>query len=152
MLYLSTLQLSGINSKGNFRRYVTFQFRDGFKLPKREITLHGFSDASESAYAWVIYAIQRNDNGVVQVTILAAKSKVAPLKPVSIPRLELNGALLLSRLFSVLINTLKDHVINLHAWTDSQVVLSWLSSPPRSWKPFLANRTTEILDFIPWNI
>ncbi|GBM73904.1 hypothetical protein AVEN_61522-1 [Araneus ventricosus] len=34
---------------------------------------------------------------------------------------------------------------------DSQVVLSWLSSPPRSWKPFIANRTSEILDLIAWN-
>ncbi|GBN00839.1 hypothetical protein AVEN_51827-1 [Araneus ventricosus] len=34
---------------------------------------------------------------------------------------------------------------------DSQVVLSWLSSPPRSWKPFIANKTSEILDLIPWN-
>ncbi|GFX49596.1 DUF5641 domain-containing protein [Trichonephila clavipes] len=35
------------------------------------------------------------------------------------------------------------------AWTDSLVVLSWLSSPPRNWKPFVANRTSEILDIIP---
>ncbi|KAF8782359.1 hypothetical protein HNY73_012655 [Argiope bruennichi] len=118
---------------------------------EKEITLHGFSDASESAYACVIYAVQRTDNGVTKVTILAAKSKVAPLKPVSIPRLELNGALLLARLLSVLIKTFNDHVINIYAWTDSQVVLSWLSSPPRNWKPFVANRTSEILDLIPQN-
>ncbi|GFT61493.1 uncharacterized protein NPIL_689901 [Nephila pilipes] len=106
---------------------------------------------SESAYACVIYSVQRNDNSVTEVTILAAKSKVAPLKPVSIPQLELNGALLLARLFSVLINTLKDHVIKFYAWTDFQVVLSWLFSPPRNWKPFIANRTSKILNRIPQN-
>ncbi|GFT22986.1 uncharacterized protein NPIL_287631 [Nephila pilipes] len=83
MLYRSILELSGINSKDNF-------------------------NVSESAYACVIYVVQRNDNRVTKVTILAAKNKVGPLKPVSIPRLELNGALLLAGLFSVLINTLKD--------------------------------------------
>ncbi|GFT31323.1 DUF1758 domain-containing protein [Nephila pilipes] len=41
----------------------------------------------ESTYACVIYDVQRNDNGITKVTILAAKSKVTPLKPVSIPRL-----------------------------------------------------------------
>ncbi|XP_055938208.1 uncharacterized protein LOC129968376 [Argiope bruennichi] len=99
----------------------------------------------------VVIRLQRTDNGVTKVTILAAKSKVAPLKPVSIPRLELNGALLLARLLSVLINTFHDYDINIYAWTDSQVVLSWLSSPPRNWKPFVANRTSEILDLIPQN-
>ncbi|KAF8784313.1 hypothetical protein HNY73_010009 [Argiope bruennichi] len=67
-------------------------------ITEKEIILHGFSDASQSAYACVIYAVQRSDNGVTKVTILAAESKVAPLNPVSIPRLELNGALLLARL------------------------------------------------------
>ncbi|GBO06911.1 hypothetical protein AVEN_116725-1 [Araneus ventricosus] len=42
MLYLSTLQLSGINSKGNFSKYVTFQFRDGFNLPKRKLLSMAF--------------------------------------------------------------------------------------------------------------
>ncbi|GFT62973.1 uncharacterized protein NPIL_684911 [Nephila pilipes] len=121
------------------------------QLTEKEITLRGFSDASEFTYACVIYAVQRNDNDVTKLTILAAKSKVAPLKPISIPRLELNGVLLLTRLFSVLINTLKNHVINFYACTDSQVVLSWLFSPPRNWKPFLSNRTSEILDRIPQN-
>ncbi|GFU17360.1 uncharacterized protein NPIL_420711 [Nephila pilipes] len=115
-----------------------------FQFTEKEITLHGFSDASESAYACVIYAVQRNDNGVTKVAILAAKSKVAS-------RLELNGALLLTRLFSVFISTLKDHVIKFYTWTDSQVVLSWLSSPPRNWKPLIANKTSEILDCIPQN-
>ncbi|GFT04595.1 uncharacterized protein TNCV_333711 [Trichonephila clavipes] len=61
----------------------------------------------------------------------------------------MNGALLLARFFENLCNCLKDHVINIYAWIDSQVLLSWLSSPPRNWKPFVANRTPENLDIIP---
>ncbi|GFT03179.1 uncharacterized protein NPIL_305571 [Nephila pilipes] len=122
-----------------------------FQFIEKEITLHDFSDASESAYACAIYVVQRNDNGINKVTILAAKSKVVSLKAVSIPRLKLNGAFLFARLFSALINTLKDHVINFYACTDSQVVFSWLCSPSRNWKSFIANRTTEILDRIPQN-
>ncbi|KAF8777969.1 hypothetical protein HNY73_014746 [Argiope bruennichi] len=118
---------------------------------EKEITLHGFSDASESAYACVIYAVQRNDNGVTKVTILAAKSKVAPLKPVSIPRLELNGALLLTRLLSVLIKTFNDHVIKYIAWTDSQVFFPGCLHLLEIGSPLLPNRASEILDLIPQN-
>ncbi|GFY25372.1 uncharacterized protein TNCV_2484921 [Trichonephila clavipes] len=114
----------------------------------KKVTLHGFSDASEAAYACVVYAVQR-DRETTKVVMLGGKSKVAPLKPICIPRLELNGALLLARFFETLCNSLQDHVINIYAWTDSHVVLSWLSSPPRNWKPFVANRTSEILDIIP---
>ncbi|GFW45601.1 DUF5641 domain-containing protein [Trichonephila clavipes] len=81
--------------------------------------------------------------------MLGGRSKVAPLKPICIQRLEWNAALLLSRFIAILCNCLKDHVINVYAWTDSQVVLSWLSSPLRNWKAFVANRTSAILDFIP---
>ncbi|GFT74248.1 DUF1758 domain-containing protein [Nephila pilipes] len=49
------------------------------EFTKKEITLHGFSHASESAYDCVVYAVQRNDNGVTKVTILAAKSKIPKL-------------------------------------------------------------------------
>ncbi|GFV24735.1 DUF1758 domain-containing protein [Trichonephila clavipes] len=89
-------------------------------------------------------------SGNYQSCDVGRKSKKSlPLKPICIPRLELNGALLLARFFETLCNCLKDHVINIYAWTDSQVVLSWLSCPPRNWKPFVANRTSEILDIIP---
>ncbi|GFS97766.1 integrase catalytic domain-containing protein [Trichonephila clavipes] len=150
-LYLSTMFLNGKSFKWNFNKFAIYQFRDGFKLhthTNKKVTLHGFSDASEAAYACVVYAVQR-DRETTKVVMLGGKSKVASLKPICIPRLELNRALLLARFFETLSNYLKDLVINIYAWTDSQVVLSWLSSPPRNWKPFVANRTSEILDIIP---
>ncbi|GFW61608.1 uncharacterized protein TNCV_5139161 [Trichonephila clavipes] len=115
----------------------------------QQITLHGFCDASELAYASVIYAVQPQADGNTKVTLLVTKSRVAPLKSVSIPRLELNGALLLARLYATCKNILKDYDVHFYAWTDSQVVLSWLSSHPRNWKPYIANRTSEILDLVP---
>ncbi|GFX35234.1 uncharacterized protein TNCV_100411 [Trichonephila clavipes] len=110
----------------------------------QKITLHGFCDTSELAYASVIYAVQPQTDGNTKVTLLVAKSRVAPLKSVSIPKLELNGALLLSRLYATCKNILKEYDVHFYAWTDSQVVLSWLSSHPRKWKPYIANRTSEI--------
>lgn len=60
----------------------------------------------------------------LKVTILVVKNKVAPLKPVFIPRLELNDILLLSRLYAILVYILNTFIIKLYAWTDSQIVLS----------------------------
>ncbi|GFX38786.1 uncharacterized protein TNCV_4748561 [Trichonephila clavipes] len=85
----------------------------------QQITLHGFCDATELAYASVIYAGQPQADGNTKVTLLVAKSKVAPLKSVSIPRLELNGALLLARLYATCKNILKEYDVHFYAWTDS---------------------------------
>ncbi|GFU88491.1 uncharacterized protein TNCV_3354301 [Trichonephila clavipes] len=97
-----------------------------------QITQHSFCNASELAYASVIYAVQPQADSNTKVTLLVAKSRVAPLKSVSIPRLELNGALLLARLYATCKNILKEYDLHFYAWTDSKVVLSWLSSHPRN--------------------
>ncbi|GFS49202.1 uncharacterized protein TNIN_490281 [Trichonephila inaurata madagascariensis] len=100
------------------------------QITNKQVTLHGFSDASEAAYACVVYAVQRNRGKLLKLRCWAEKAK-SLLKPIRIPRLELNGALLLARFIAILSTCLKNHV-NVYAWTDSQVVLSWLSSPPRN--------------------
>lgn len=113
------------------------------------IQLHGFSDASSVAYAAVIFARCKTDSGEIKTTIIAAKTKVAPLKPVTIPRLELCAALLLARLFVLIKSSISTKISKVFAWCDSEIVLHWLSSPPRRWNTFVANRTATILESIP---
>lgn len=65
---------------------------------KGGMQLIGFSDASESAYAAVVYGRSVDSNGKVHITLIAAKTKVAPIQQVTLPRLELNAAVLLTAL------------------------------------------------------
>lgn len=115
------------------------------KKDDKVFELHGFSDASNVAYAAVVYARIIDEQGRVFVYLITSKTRVAPIKQVSIPRLELCGAVLLTKLLKEVADTLEVPKENLHAWTDSSIVLAWLSSHPSRWKTFIANRVSEIL-------
>lgn len=108
--------------------------------------LVGFSDASSKGYAAVIYVICTTAENV-SVHLLTAKSRVSPLKTTTIPRLELNAALLLSRLLSsIQLIVKKMDIQSTRLFTDSTIVLAWLRTPPHLLKPYEANRVVEILD------
>jgi len=62
----------------------------------KQFEIYGFGDASERAYGACLYAISEDDQGMVRSQLVYAKARVAPLKTISIPRLELEAALLLS--------------------------------------------------------
>ncbi|XP_058456723.1 uncharacterized protein LOC131434094 [Malaya genurostris] len=109
------------------------------------LELHIFVDASELAYAAVAY-FRIVDDGAVRCSLVAAKTKVDPIKPLSIPRLELQAAVLGTRLMKTVIS---DHTIKITRkvlWSDSSTVLSWLRSDLRRRTQFVAFRVREILE------
>lgn len=109
--------------------------------------VHGFSDASCLAYSAVVYLRVITANAI-HTSLVIAKTKVAPVKQVSLPRLELCGAVLLAKLMKDVMTSLKISEEATFAWTDSMIVLSWLRKNPNIWKTFVANRTTEILNVL----
>ncbi|KRZ04035.1 hypothetical protein T4B_2422 [Trichinella pseudospiralis] len=106
--------------------------------------LHGFGDASKAAYSAVVYlkAVKSPEN--VSVSFVTAKSKVAPLKKLSIPRLELMAALLCARLVCYVRKELPLNVEACHCWSDSLVALGCIRGEACRWKPFMANRVRKI--------
>ncbi|CAK1579069.1 unnamed protein product [Parnassius mnemosyne] len=112
------------------------------------VTIHGFCDASSRAYAAVAYLRVRTERGEVKTTIIAAKTKVAPTKPQSLPRLELSGAVLLAGLLNEIKESMNVPACQIFAWTDSTIVLSWLFGDPARWSTYVRNRVIEILDTI----
>jgi hypothetical protein len=101
-----------------------------------ERELHGFADASERAYAAVLYLKIREKSSQV-VLLVTAKSKVAPIKQVSLPRLELSAVLILARLVEYAFSVLDLPDTQVFLWTDSTVTLSWIKEHPSKWKTYV---------------
>ncbi|KAJ8961400.1 hypothetical protein NQ318_014645 [Aromia moschata] len=94
-------------------------------------SLIGFADACKTSYGAVVYVRIKSPTGV-STSLLYAKTKVSPLKVLSIPRLELLACHLLAKLLSFVEKTYCNvlNIENIIALSDSTVALSWLNSPP----------------------
>ena len=115
-----------------------------FKKQATVVYLHVFADASEEAYGAVVYQKTEYQDGTSSVCLVASKSKVAPLQSVSIPRLELMGAVLGSELAQTIANALTIEKNSITYWIDSACVLYWIREYSKKLKPFVTNRVSEI--------
>ncbi|XP_052855140.1 uncharacterized protein LOC128263903 [Drosophila gunungcola] len=114
--------------------------------PQVPIQIHGFADASMRAYGACIYIRTQTAEGL-KVSLLTAKSKVAPLKTKTLPRLELCAAHLLADLYNRVRPLLNSPIENVFLWTDSEITLHWIKTHPSSLSVFVSNRVAEIQEW-----
>lgn len=111
---------------------------------KSNYQIHIFSDSSVCGFGACAYIRYTNEEGQNNTSFIMSKSRVAPLKTLTLPRLELLGAVIGARLAKYLKGIFKISEENIFMWTDSIIVLSWIRGNPRDWKPFVSNRVVEI--------
>jgi hypothetical protein len=108
------------------------------------VYVHGFTDASCKAYGACLYMVYTRTDGSRHSQLVCAKSRIAPIDIITIPRLELCTAVLLSKLIEKIVPALRINVTNIYCWSDSKVVLAWISADAMRWKPFVANRVSKV--------
>ncbi|XP_022793281.1 uncharacterized protein LOC111332252 [Stylophora pistillata] len=106
-----------------------------------------FVYASQQAYGAVVYIHCGYDNDNVTSRLMAAKSKVAPLSSMTVPRLELMGAVLGLRLAQLLLTALEVPMQSVTFYSDSTDVLWWIRGRGKDFRSFVANRIGEIQMF-----
>ncbi|XP_062698516.1 uncharacterized protein LOC134284162 [Aedes albopictus] len=107
--------------------------------------LHVFVDASENGFAAVAY-LRFHKNDVVECTLVAAKTRVAPLKFTSIPKLELQAGVIGARLAKSISESLSVAITRRIFWSDSRDVICWINSDHRRYSQYVAFRVSEILE------
>ena len=110
----------------------------------KSVSLHTFVDASQEAYGAAVCIKVEFCHGNLSIKLVAAKTKDAPLQSISIPRLELMGAVPGIRLARSVVSTLSLQAEHITYWTDSTNVLRWIRGYSRTFKPFITNRVGEI--------
>ncbi|KAK3751570.1 hypothetical protein QZH41_007533 [Actinostola sp. cb2023] len=106
--------------------------------------LHHFSDASTKGYGQCSYLRLVDENQRIHCAFVTGKSRVTPLKPVTIPRLELTAAVCSARISQQLHQELEYPIDQDFYWTDSKVVLGYIHNESRRFHVFVANRVQEI--------
>ena len=106
--------------------------------------IHHFSDASDQGYGACSYLRLVNAKNQVYCSLLLSKSRVAPLKKITIARMELQAAIVATKLSKKLQEELKMHIDKEHFWCDSKIVLGYISNEARRFHTYVANRVQQI--------
>ena len=110
------------------------------------LQLHHFCDASEVGYGTSTYLRITYPDGTVECAFVMGKSRNAPIRSVSIPRLELQGALLAARVDLAIRKELNFEFERVVFWTDSMITLNYIYNENRRFQTYVANRVAEIRD------
>ncbi|XP_031630836.1 uncharacterized protein LOC116345538, partial [Contarinia nasturtii] len=126
-----------------------------FRIPRwiqttkgREIELIGFADASELGYGAGIY-VRCSSGASSWCNLLTSKTRVAPVKTVTIPRLELCAAELLAKLMFIIRDKCELKYVPYECYSDSSITLSWIRSCPSKLKIYVAKRVQLIQNLVP---
>lgn len=114
---------------------------------KESTELHVFSDASGFGYGYAAYLRNPKHSGAWEAGLLMARARVAPMKELTIPKLELVAAEMTAKAAIDLARTLGIEERRVQCWTDSEIVLHWLSKDPHTLVPFMANRIRRIQQY-----
>ena len=135
-LFQDMVQLNGVQ----FDRCLTLPNATG------QPVLCAFSDASEDAFGACAYARWQSSAGGFNAQFIAAKSRAAPLKKLTIPRLELQGAVLAFRLSKTIFKESRLKFEKSVSFLDSKMVLARICSETRRFKPFVSARVVQMQD------
>ena len=114
------------------------------KITSRQI--HNFSDASQVGYGAVTYLRLTDDQENTSCSFVIGKARLAPLKSITVPRMELSAAVLATRLDKITREELSQPVDQLFFWTDSTCVLRYIENDSKRFQTFVANRVAAIRD------
>ena len=135
-----------------WQRWLTSLRKMDFHIPRCiipgetvNVELHVCADASTIAYGACAYLCVIDRDGEVGVTLVMSKCKIMPVKTLTIPRAELQAAVMASIIGNYLMNVLKVEISAVHYYTDSTAVLHWLSHPAKRYHIYVANRVQCLL-------
>ena len=131
ILLLNTLRIP--------RCYRSLQFGD-----VKNVSLHCFSDASFIGYGVACYIRMTDEEGRVELRLIMGKSRVSPLKPTTVPRLELTAATMSAKISAMLVEELRMPHMKVYYWIDNKVVLGYIYNEKRRFRIFVANRIQTI--------
>ena len=119
-----------------------FKLKETENLKKAE--LHNFSDANTEGYGQCSYLRLVDTRNRVNCSLIMGKARVTPLKPITVPRLELTAAVVSVRVSEMLRRELRYNEIEEVFWTDSKVVQAYIHNDARRFHTFVANRVQQI--------
>ncbi|XP_040172707.1 uncharacterized protein LOC120905736 [Anopheles arabiensis] len=120
-------------------------YRQLASLTESSLQLHVFVDAGADGYAAVAY-FRFECHGRIEVSLVGSKARVAPLKYLSVPRLELQAAVMGCRIASSITSAHRETIRGSYFWTDSTDVIDWINADHRKYSIFVAHRVAEVLD------